>query len=181
MKRLTTVAAAVTAALVLAVALLPPAVSTAAANNADTSFPIDESTQLEMHTTANCVPADKQCYFTAAADLRTPKGITGFPNDLWARQTTTIRSSNRMSYPETQVVAANTRVFKAGGKREITTIYFGGGPPEKHRITGTTQPTDWATGQPLLTADYIVCAEIQVVYTGVNITSPSTCATTTFS
>ena len=32
-----------------------------------------------------------------------------------------------------------------------------------------------------ITADYIVCAEIQVVYSGVNITSPSTCAQTKFS
>jgi hypothetical protein len=33
----------------------------------------------------------------------------------------------------------------------------------------------------MLQSDVIACAEIQVVYPGVNITSPSTCAQTTFS
>jgi hypothetical protein len=88
---------------------------------------------------------------------------------------------NEYNYLETQVVAQNTRVFKAGGVREITTIYFGGGPPEKYFIGGQIQPTNWQTGQPMLEADVIACAHIQVVYAGVNITSPDTCAQTTFS
>jgi hypothetical protein len=158
-----------------------PPVASAAANNGDSSFPLPDGTQLEVHVTANCPLADKQCYFTTQVDRRTDDGIVGFPGDLWARQTTTLRSSNRLNYLETQVVAANTRQFKEGGRREITTIYFGGGPPDKYQVSGQTQPTDSATGQPLLNADYIVCAEIQVVYSGVNITSPSTCAQTTFS
>jgi hypothetical protein len=162
-------------------AFTAPAVSHGASNNGDSSFPLPDGTQLEVHVTANCVTADKQCYFTAAADRRTDDGVEGFPNDLWARQTTTIRSSSRHDWLETQVVADNTRQFKSEGKREITTIYFGGGGPEKYQVTGQSQPTDLGTGQPLLTADYIVCAEIQVVYSGVNITSPSTCARTTFS
>ena len=162
-------------------AFTAPGVSGAASNNGDSSFPLPDGTQLEVHITANCVAADKQCYFTAAADRRTDDGVEGFPNDLWARQTTTIRSSNRDDWLETQVVANNTRQYKSAGKREITTIYFGGGGPEKYQVTGQSQPTDISTGQPLLTADYIVCAEIQVVYSGVNITSPSTCARTTFS
>jgi hypothetical protein len=33
----------------------------------------------------------------------------------------------------------------------------------------------------MLTADVIACAHIQVVYAGVNITSPDACAQTTFS
>jgi hypothetical protein len=82
---------------------------------------------------------------------------------------------------ETQVVAENTRVFKSGGKREITTVFFGGGPPDKYFVSGQIQPTSWQTGLPLLNADVIACAEIQVVYSGVNISSPSTCAQTTFS
>ena len=86
-----------------------------------------------------------------------------------------------MNNLETQVVAANTRQFRKWGRREITTIYFGGGPPEKYMISEQTQPTDWQTGQPMLNADYIVCGEIQVVYSGMNITSPRTCAQTTFS
>jgi hypothetical protein len=158
-----------------------PAVSSAASNAGDSSFPLPDGTLLEVHVTANCPLADKQCYFTVRADRRSGDEIDGFPGDLWARQTTTLRSSNRLNNLETQVVAADTRQFKEMGRREITTIYFGGGPPEKYMISGQTQPTDWQTGQPMLNADYIVCAEIQVVYSGVNITSPSTCAQTTFS
>jgi hypothetical protein len=181
MKRLVTVLAAVTVAGLLIGGLRSPAVSSAASNNGDSSFPLPDGTLLEVHVTANCPLADKQCYFTVAADRRAGDEIQGFPGDLWARQTTTLRSSNRLNNLETQVVAANTRQFKEMGRREITTIYFGGGPPEKYQISGQTQPTDWQTGLPMLNADYIVCAEIQVVYSGVNITSPTTCAQTTFS
>ena len=158
----------------LACALIGAPTSTAAMDTGDSSFPVNEFDRLEMHVTANCVPADRQCYFTTQAQLRTPDGIAGFPNDLWARQTTTIRSNNRQNWLETQVVADNTRQYKILGKREITTIFFGGGPPEKYFITGQTQPTEYATGLPKLDATYIDCAEIQVVYSGVTITSPST-------
>ena len=158
-----------------------PTVSSAASNAGDSSFPLPDGTLLEVHVTANCPLADRQCYFTVGADRRSGDEIDGFPGDLWARQTTTLRSSNRLNNLETQVVAADTRQFKEMGRREITTIFFGGGPPERYLITGQTQPTDWQTGLPMLNADYIVCAEIQVVYSGVNITSPSTCAQTTFS
>jgi hypothetical protein len=41
--------------------------------------------------------------------------------------------------------------------------------------------TDWQTLQPRTDVNVIVCTHIQVVYTGVNITSPATCAETTFS
>ncbi len=179
MKRFTTVSAAVATLWVSAAGLTPAA--GAATNNGDSSFPLPDGTLLEVHVTANCPLADKQCYFTVQADRRAGDEIQGFPGDLWARQTTTLRSSNRLNNLETQVVAANTRQYKEMGRREITTIYFGGGPPEKYLITGQSQPTDWQTGQPMLNADYIVCAEIQVVYSGVNITSPTTCAQTTFS
>jgi hypothetical protein len=177
MKRLATVVGG----LVLIAALGVPAVSSAASDTKATSFPLPDDTVLEVHVTANCPIADKQCYFTVAADRRAGDDVLGFPGDLWARQTTTLRSSNRLNNLETQVVAANTRQYKEMGRREITTIYFGGGPPEKYQISGQTQPTDWQTGQAMLNADYIVCAEIQVVYSGVNITSPSTCAQTKFS
>jgi hypothetical protein len=177
MKRLSVIAAGG----LLTAALSVPGVASAASDTGDTSFPLPDGTQLEVHVTANCVSADKQCYFTVAANRRSDVGIEGFPGDLWARQTTTLRSSNRLNNLETQVVADNTRQYKEMGRREITTIYFGGGPPERYQISGQTQPTDWQTGLPMLNADYIVCAEIQVVYSGVNITSPSTCAQTTFS
>jgi hypothetical protein len=170
------------AGLGLVAAFATPTVSSAAVDTGDTSFPIDEVTQLEFHTRVDCQMATRQCDFTTAANLRTPDGVTGFPADLWARQSTEVRSSDRMSYLNVQAYGGPfTKVFKEGGPNVITTIYFGDGPPDKYQTTGTIQPTDWSSGQPKTNADVIVCAQIQVVYTGVNITSPSTCAQTNFS
>lgn len=162
-------------------ALIAPPTASAAVDTQSRTHPVNPVDQLQVTTTANCVLAEAKCYFDTAANLLTPQGPTGFPSDLWARQTTTIRSMDQLAYMETQVAADNTRLFKSGGSVEITTIFFGGGPPEKFRIHGTTEPTNWATGQPKLDADYIVCATIQVVYSGVNIQSPQTCSQTTFS
>lgn len=162
-------------------ALLPGAVSSAASNTATTLFPLDGPNQLETHTTLDCFKAGGFCNFVAGADMRTPDGVTGFPNDLWARQTTEVRSSNRMAYLDAHAAGQNERVNKAMGNDEITTVYFGGGPPDKYQTTGRIDSTDWGTGQPKTDVNVIVCTHIQVVYTGVNITSPSTCAQTTFS
>jgi hypothetical protein len=181
MKRLSSFVGSLSAGVTMALVLWTPAVSSAASNNGDTSFPLPDGTNLEVHVTLNCPLPDRQCYFTTQAQRRRGDAVEGFPGDLWARQTTTLRSMNENNYLEAQVVAQNTRVFKAGGMREITTIYFGGGPPEKYFISGQIQPTNWQTGQPMLDADVIACAHIQVVYTGVNITSPDACAQTTFS
>jgi hypothetical protein len=166
----------------LALALVTvPAVSSAALDTADASIPVDAVTTLEMHTTANCVKAENNCYFTAGANLRTPQGPIGFPDDLWARQTTTLRTMHRDVFLETDFDAPNTRMFKSITDVEFTTIYFGGGPVEKYQIHGNSWPVDWRTGQPRTDTDYIVCAHIQVVYAGVNLTSPDACAQTTFS
>ena len=67
-----------------------PAVSSAASNAGDSSFPLADGTLLEVHVTANCPVADKQCYFTVAADRRAGDEIDGFPGELWARHTTTL-------------------------------------------------------------------------------------------
>ncbi|MGE0217484.1 MAG: hypothetical protein AB7F42_00395 [Mycolicibacterium sp.] len=180
MKRFATGTSAVAATwLALAAGTVAPQ-SAAAVDTADASIPVDAVTTLEVHTSANCVPADKQCYFTASANLATPQGRTGFPNDLWARQTTTLRSMDRMVYLDSDFDAPDTRMFKSIGPVEFTTIYTGGGPVERYQIHGNTWPTDWVTGQPKLDADYIVCTHIQVVYAGVNLTSPDACAQTTF-
>jgi len=181
MNRSSKLVASLCAVVTTAFALWMPAVSSAASNNGDTSFPLPDGTNLEVHVTLNCPLPDKQCYFTVQAQRRSGDAVEGFPGDLWARLTTTIRSMNEHNYLETQVVAENTRVFKAAATREITTIFFGGGPPEKYFISGQIQPTNWQTGQPMLEADVIACSHIQVVYAGVNITSPDTCAQTTFS
>jgi hypothetical protein len=181
MKRLSSLFGSLCAGVMMVLALWTPAVSSAAADDDSRLFPLPDGTSLEMRVTLTCPLPDKQCYFTTQAQRRRGDAVEGFPGDLWARQTTTLRSMNETSYLETLVVAQNTRVFKAGGTREITTIYFGGGPPEKYFISGQIQPTQWQTGQPMLDADVIACAHIQVVYAGVNITSPDSCAQTTFS
>jgi hypothetical protein len=58
---------------------------------------------------------------------------------------------------------------------------MGDGTPDKYQTVGRIDSTDWRTGQPRTDVPIIACTHIQVVYSGVNITSPSTCAQTTFS
>jgi hypothetical protein len=160
---------------------LPGPIAAAASNTATTLFPLDGANQLETHTQLDCYKADGHCDFTAGAAMRTPDGVTGFPPGLWARQTTEIRSSNRMAYLDAHATGQFERVMKSIGSDEITTVYFGEGPPDKYQTTGRIDSTDWSTGQPKTDVNVIVCTHVQVVYTGVNITSPSTCAQTTFS
>ena len=161
--------------------VLPSAMSSAASNSATTLFPLDGPNQLETHISVDCFKTGGFCNFTAGADTRTPDGVTGFPPGLWARQTTEIRWSNRMAYLDAHGAGQFERVNKAMGNDEVTTVYFGEGPPDKYQTTGRIDSTDWATGQPKTDITVIVCTHIQVVYPGVNITSPSTCAPTTFS
>ena len=47
-------------------------------------------------------------------------------------------------------------------------------------LHGNARTVDWETGQPKTDADFIACAYIQVVYGGVNLTSPTACAQTTY-
>jgi hypothetical protein len=161
--------------------LLPAPIAPAASNTATTLFPLDGPNQLETHTFLNCFKSDGHCDFIAGADMRTPDGVTGFPPSLWARQTMEIRSTNRLAYLDVHGTGQFERVHKAMGNDEITTVYFGEGPPDKYQTSGRIDSTDWSTGQPKTDVDVIVCTHIQVVYTGVDITSPSTCAQTTFS
>lgn len=177
MKRLITVFAVVGSALSFA----PAPVAGAASNTATTLFPLDGPNQLETRTVLNCFKSDGHCDFTAGADMLTPDGVTGFPPGLWARQTTEIRSSNRLAYLDAHATSQYERVMKSMGSDEITTVYFGEGPPDKYQTTGRIDSTDWQTGQPKTDNNVIVCTHIQVVYPGINATSPSTCAQTTFS
>lgn len=154
--------------------------SHAASNVATTLFPVDDVTQLETHTFLDC-HANGSCDFVAGANLRTPDGPAGFPPDLWARQTTEIRPTNRLTYLDAHATGQFERVMKAGGSDVITTVYFGEGPPDKYQTTGVIDSTSWSTGKPMTNVGVIVCTHIQVVYTGVNLTSPSTCAQSTFS
>ena len=114
--------------------------------------------------------------------MRTPDGVTGFPPDLWARQTTEIRSSNRMAYLDAHANGQYERVMKSKGTDEITTVYFAEGPPDKYQTTGRHRlDRVGRPASPKTNVNVIVCTHIQVVYSGINITSPSTCAQTTFS
>jgi hypothetical protein len=180
MKRFAGWTALISAMWLVAALVTPTAVSTAAENTATTSIPVDEFTTLEMHTTANCVKADNQCYFTTAANLRTPDGVVPFPPDLYAKQNTTLRSSSRTLYLDTDYDAPNTRMLKSLTDIEFPTVYFGSGPQEKFTLHGNTRTTDWSTGQPKTDSDYIVCAYFQAVYGGVNLTTPTACAQTTY-
>ncbi len=45
-----------------------------------------------MHVTANCIAAEANCLFNTTANLRRGPDVLGFPGDLWARQTTTLRT-----------------------------------------------------------------------------------------
>ena len=47
-------------------------------------------------------------------------------------------------------------------------------------VTAVGAWTDWRTGQPRTNVNVILCTHIQVVYSGVNVTSPSTCAQANF-
>jgi hypothetical protein len=177
MKRLVTALAG--AGLMLALA--PPAVSPAASNNATTLTPLPNGTQLETFVRLDCHHANGSCDFTVGADRRAGDGVTGFPNDLWSRQSTTIRPSDRLTYLDVHATAQYDRVDKDGGSDEVTTIYMGEGPLEKYQTVGRIDSTSWRTGQPSLDVNVIACTHIQVVYSGVNITSPSTCAQANFS
>ena len=47
--------------------------ATAATDSSEASILVDAATQLQSHTTANCVAAEGRCYFTATANLMTPR------------------------------------------------------------------------------------------------------------
>jgi hypothetical protein len=191
MNRLT----AATAAAVLTASLAHPASAAAAADSANTSIPVDGSTQIEMHVNANCLPAVNRCFFDTRANLMTPDGPATFPSDVWARQTITLRSPTRDVWQEAEYSApagtpretkgANhdnvlSKMFRSISNVEISVTYFGGGPIERFATDGSSVPTDWTTGRPATTADFIACSQIQVVYGGVNLTTPSACAQTNF-
>jgi hypothetical protein len=190
MNRLT----AASAAALLTAVLTQPTLASAASNSAVTSIPVDPATQIEMHVNADC--AGTRCTFNTTANLLTPDGPTGFPGDTWARQTITIRSSDRTVWQETGYSAPSgtpradkganhdnvlSKMYKTLNDVEISVTTFGGGPIERFQVDGDSVPTDWHTGQPNTKANFIACSQIQVVYGGVNLTTPTACATTIFS
>jgi hypothetical protein len=183
MKRLVTALAGLgLSGLMLAVTpLVGSGVASAASNTATTLMPLNDGTQLETRATLDCHAANGSCDFTVGADRKTGDGIAGFPNDLWSRQSTDIRSMDRMLYLDVHATTQYDRVFKEGGNDNVTTIYMGEGAPDKYQTTGRIDATDWRTGQSRANVPVIMCTHIQVVYGGNNITSPSTCAQAAFS
>ena len=188
--------AAATAGALLTAVLMNPATATAASDSNTTSVPVDPASQIQMQVSADCAAGHNRCSFTTAATLLTPEGPTGFPGDAWARQTITLRSSDKLAWEEVSYSAPSgmpretkganhdnvlSKLFKSTTNVEISVTYFGGGPIERFRIDGDSAPIDWATGQPRTQADFIVCSQIQVVYEGVNLTTPTACAQTKFS
>ncbi|MDP7738411.1 hypothetical protein [Mycobacterium paragordonae] len=164
----------------LLIPLAPVPMAAAASNTATTLFPVDEATQIQTHSFVDC-HGNGSCDFVAGANLMTPDGPAGFPPGLWARQTTEIRSNSRVAYLDAHATSQFERVMKSGGTDVITTVYFGEGPPDKYQTTGVIDSTSRATGQPMTNVMVFVCTHMQVVYPGVNLTSPSTCAQTNFS
>ncbi len=185
-----------TSAALLITALAYPTSAAAAADSSTTSIPVDAATQIEMHVNASCVTAEGRCHFDTQANLLSPDGTVTFPDDVWARQTITLRSMHRDVWQEAEYSAPAgmpretkgsnhdnvlARLLKSPSDVEISVTYFGGGPLERFRVDGSSVPTDWNTGRPATGADFIACSQIQVVYGGVNLTTPSACAQTTFS
>lgn len=124
------------------------AVSSAASNTATTLMPLNDGTQLETRAVLDCHRANGSCDFTIGADRKAGDGVTGFPSDLWSRQSTDIRSSDRTVYLDVHATAQYDRVFKEGGHDNVTTIYMGEGAPDKYQTTGQIDSTDWRTDQP---------------------------------
>jgi len=169
--------AAVSALLLAFGVLSPTAQSVAATNTATKGIAIDDTHTVQIHVTANCVKAENRCYFDTLADVLTPDGTTGFPSDFYGRQNTTIRSTNRLVYMDADFDAANTRMFKSLSDTQFATVYFAGNPPV---MRGDARTVQFETGQPNTDAGFIACAYIQVVYGGVNLTTPTACAQTTY-
>jgi hypothetical protein len=184
--------AASAAAVLTAATLAFPASATAAANSAVTSIPSPQGT-IEMHVNANC--AGTECTFNTSANLLTPDGPIGFPGDTWARQTITLRSSNKDTWQEAsysapagmprEIKGSNhdnvlSKLYRSVNKVEISATYFGGGPIERFSIEGVSTPTNWGTGQPNTKDDFVICSVIQVVFGGVNLTTPTACTQTGF-
>ncbi|UXA13014.1 hypothetical protein KXD97_03920 [Mycobacterium sp. SMC-8] len=187
--------AAASAVALAALAFAHPPTATAASNTSMSSIHVDPATQIEMHVTANCEAAQNRCFYRTTANLLTPNGPTGFPGDTWARQTITLRSDSQNVWQEAwysapagtprELKGANhenvlSRMLKSLRDVEVSVTYFGGGPIERFTTDGDSVPTEWTTGQPAKGSQFIVCSQIQVVYGGVNLTTPSACAQTTF-
>lgn len=183
----------VLAASAAAAALSSPTAS-AAVNTGMTSIPTPIGT-IEMHVTADCAGGEGRCFFRTQANMLSPTGPIGLPQETWARQTVTIRSTNRSVYQEAwysapagmprELKGANhnnvlSKAYKSISDYQVSVTYFGGGPMERFAVDGDSVQLDWATGRPNLDAGFVVCSDIHVVVGGTNVRTPAACAQTTF-
>ncbi|MGB8403800.1 MAG: hypothetical protein WCE30_07020 [Mycobacterium sp.] len=184
---------AASVAALAASALISPATAGAASTSADSFVPVDGVTKIQMHVTANC--SGTTCTFNTAANLLTPDGPLPLPGDTWARQNITLRSSDRLVYQDVAYSAPSgfpaqhrgsnydnvlSRQLKSENSSQLSITYFGGGTFERFQVDGVSEPLDAGTGQPRTQSNFIACSGIQVAYAGVNLTTPTACATTTF-
>ena len=133
--------------------------------------------------------AQSRCYFNTHANLLTPDGPTGFPDDVWARQTITLRSTDRNVWQE---AAVQRPVRHAPGnqgrqprqraledvqvgqqRRDLGHLLRRRADRALPRSTAVRCPPTGAPGEPTTGADFIACSQIQVVYGGVNLTTPT--------
>jgi len=191
MKRLAVVGATTLAM----AALMQPATASAASDTKTSSIAVDPATSIQMQVSANCDAGQNRCFFTTTASLLTPSGPTGFPGDTWARQTVTLRSSDRDVWQQAwysapsgnprELKGANhqnvlSKMYRSLNDVELSITYFGGGDIARFTSDGDSVPTQWRNGLPATGADFIACSQIQVVYSGVNLTTPTACAQTRF-
>ncbi len=95
-------------------------------------------------TSPPTVPArEGRCFFKTQANLLTPDGPIGLPQDTWARQTITLRSTDRYVWQEAwysapagmprELKGANhdnvlSKGYKSLSDYQLSITYFGGGP-----------------------------------------------------
>ncbi|MEH3130584.1 MAG: hypothetical protein PGN27_11575 [Mycolicibacterium neoaurum] len=183
-----------TAVACAALAALPVPTASAASNTGTSSIPTPQGI-VEMQVTADCPGSDGKCFFRTQASLLTPSGPIGLPQDTWARQTIVIRNMNRSTWQEAwysapagmprELKGANhdnvlSKAYKADSDYTVSVTYFGGGPLQRFATDGDSVQTDWRSGRPTTDGSFVVCSDIQVVFGGVNVTTPKACAQTTF-
>ena len=183
-----------TAAACVAAALTGPAPATAASNTSTSSIPTPNGI-VEMQVTADCPGGDGKCFFRTQVSLLTPTGPVGLPQDTWARQTITLRSTDRAVWQEAwfsapagmprELKGANhnnvlSHANKSPSDYLVSVTYFGGGPLERFAVDGDSVQTDWSTGRPRTDEGFIVCSDIHVVIGQTNVRTPAACAQTSF-
>ncbi len=181
-------------AVAVAAAALTAPTASAGVNTATTSIPTPQGL-LEMHVTADCAGPEGRCFFKTQANLLTPTGPIGLPQDTWARQTITLRSTDRTVWQEAwfsapagmprELKGANhdnvlSKAYQSLSDYQLSVTYFGGGPLQRFATDGDSVQTDWVSGRPKLDAGFVVCSTIQAVFGGVNLSTPTACAQTTF-